>query len=152
MTIAGPVRTRGHASTLARSRKKRRLIIATDSAKAVVKMKDVLDVTKTANSSHLSPKAVTVHEKLLLEMSTVCCVHTKAFRDLHDTHEHWGEEDLYKSENLLLCNLSYTILRKQDFQTSDHDLFNVKDMDPFCNFAEYVLKRGEHGHTFTSGV
>lgn len=51
-TIAVPVCKRGNSSTKARSPKNRRLNTETASATAVVKQKDILDVTKAAKSSH----------------------------------------------------------------------------------------------------
>lgn len=32
------------------------------------------------------------------------------------------------------------------------DVFNAKDVEGFCNFAEYVLKCGKHGKIFRSAV
>lgn len=48
---------------------------------------------EAAESPHLPPEAVTVKKALLHAMKTVCWIHMKSFRKLHDTHEFQGGED-----------------------------------------------------------
>lgn len=58
MTIVAPVFKRGNSSTIARSPKRRRKDPAIEAATTVLKNEGVLDATKTAESSRLSPEAV----------------------------------------------------------------------------------------------
>lgn len=82
------------------------------------------------------------------EMKTVCVVHTEDFRSLHKTYELQSGGDLGESVDLLLCDPLYNVCRQNDNQNSDHDEFNQKDIEVFCNFVEYVLNRGGHVHIF----
>lgn len=66
MTTAVPVRKDGHLSTIATSRKKRRLKAATATATAIVKRKNFLGVTNVTKQLHLSSVA-TVAQIALLE-------------------------------------------------------------------------------------
>lgn len=63
-------------------------------ATAVGKEKSVLEVTNTAESSHLSLEAVVVQEELVEAMRTVYCGYAENFRDLHETHELQGGKDM----------------------------------------------------------
>lgn len=53
---------------------------------------------------------------------------------------------------LLLCDSSCNIRHQQDLQHSDQNLFKTKDVEAFCDIAEYVLKRGGHGNAFCSVI
>lgn len=87
------------------SRKKCRLNTLTGPTTAVVEEENVLDAREPAKMSHLSPGAVDVQKALLEATRTECCVYTKYFRNLHETHELQDVEELSGSVDQLLCNL-----------------------------------------------
>lgn len=99
------------------------------------------DVTNTAESSHLSTKAAAAQKALLQAMQSVCCVNTKYFRNINDTHELQGDKDLGESFNLIKCGPPYKLHRMYYLQKSNHDVFNALDMDAFCEFWKLVLNR-----------
>lgn len=59
--------------------------IATESATAKVKEKDLLDGTQATESSHLSPVVMATIEALLRVSKTVGCVQIKDFQNLYET-------------------------------------------------------------------
>lgn len=81
-------------------------------------------------------------------LRTVCCIYIEDFRNLLTIYKLWGGKDLGESVDLLLCDHPNIVRRQQDFQNSDHDVFNATDMDIICGVAKYVLQRGVLGHFF----
>lgn len=85
ITILIPVRKRGKSGKIVRSPHKRHLNTAMEPATAVMKREYVLDVTKAAKSSRLSPGAGSVQEASLQATKTMCIVYKKDFRSLYET-------------------------------------------------------------------
>lgn len=85
-------------------------------------------------------------------MRTVCGMYNTDFQNLHETHEPPGGEYVDESVDLPLCNPPYGGPRQQNHQNSDHVVFNSKDMDAFCYFAEYVLKRRGSKHIYSPAI
>lgn len=79
-------------------------------------------------------------------------VFTKNFQNLHESHDLHSGEDLDGSVDLLLCEPPFIIRFQQFLHNSDCDVFYTKETDSFCVSADYVLKRGGHGHIFSSAV
>lgn len=144
MTIAVQLLKCENSSTIARVFKKRRLNTVFLPATAVMQEEDVLNVTKTAESSHMSPKAVVAQEALLQAMRTVFCAYTKIFQNLRWTNELQGVYDQSKHVELLLCNSPYNVHHRQSLPTGNHDVFTLNDMEAFVNFAVYVWERKGH--------
>lgn len=80
------------------------------------------------------------------------CLYTEDFRNLHEMHEILCGDNLVGSVDPLLCGPQYNSHCQQDLQNSYQYMPNVKDMDAFCDFVEYVLKRGGRGHISSSTV
>lgn len=140
MAVVVPVRKRGNLNTIARSPKKRHLNAATTPATTIDKEDHMLSVSKAAGSSHLSLRAAAAQEASLQAMKTVCCVYTKDFRNLHETHDLYGGEDPGKSLGPLLFDSLYNFRCQQDLQNADHDVFIAKDKKQFCGFCRIYLR------------
>lgn len=87
ISIGLNVRKRKRSSTIAGLPKKRHLntTSANESASAVVKNENVLDVMEAAESSHASPEALASQDALPQAMLTIYCVNTEGFLNLLET-------------------------------------------------------------------
>lgn len=74
-------------------------------------------------------------------------LHEKFSKSLLDAHASGGE-DMPKIFDLLACNLPCTIHCQKDFENSEHDVSNAKDMEAFCNSEECLLKRRGYRRIF----
>lgn len=123
-----------------------------DPQTAIEKKRNLLGVTKAAGSLHLSPEAMVFQKALLQIIKTVCCVCTDDIQGLHETNELQGSGDLGESVVLVLFNPAYNVRCQQDLQNSDDNVINAKDIEAFCDFADYALKHGGHGCNFCPAV
>lgn len=100
-------------------------------------------VSNAEESFYLPPKVIVVQKALLQAMRTTCCLSAEHSRNQHLTHELQDGGELGERADLLLC-YHYYVRRQKEFQNNDHDVFNAKYMDAFCNFVEYIPKRERH--------
>lgn len=114
--------------------------------------KDVLDTTEATESFILATKTMAMKKVLLEAMKTVCCERNNVFRCLHERHNLHGSKDLTESVELLFPNLLRNLRRSQHLQNSKYDYFNSLDIDKFCVFNQWILKRGGKVHIFCSAL
>lgn len=75
-------------------------------------------------------------------------------RDLKPTEDGQalGRQGSGESADLLQCNPLYNVHRQQDLRNSDHDVFDSKNMEAFCDFAKCVTKSEGLEHIFCPAV
>lgn len=81
-------------------------------------------------------------------MKTLSCVCKEDYRNLHDMHKFQGCEDLGRTVLQLQWGPPLNVRCQRVLQKSYHDVFNGREMEVFCDFAEYVLRVDETHQSF----
>lgn len=51
-----------------------------------------------------------------------------------------------------MCNPAYDVRRQNELEKTDHDVFEPKYMDGFCDWTKTLIKPGAHGHSSYSAL
>lgn len=131
-------------------------------ASAVSTKKDsVMDDVEPAASRTKSKERSTAMTKLLKSMALVCNSYEINLRKLVDEHEKGAREDInekgatediHEKVIFVLGSLFYNVRGDCIADTSQHDVFTLKDMRDNAKMPAVAMKLGDHGKVFCSSL
>lgn len=113
---------------------------------------DLLEMMEQAVLMDLLEVVRQAVEMLMEAKNSVCCINSADVYNLERFHEAGTGEELAEAVNFELCHPPYNLRCQTELKTTSHDLFELSDVDDFCDLDKKWIEPGRNSHVFCSTI